>query len=119
MERDICTIGPQHAGIIEVAVDNQPAATGRFKHSGIDDSARAGIDLKRVDAGSDNRAMVDKYHHAIAKVPGAGDDVIHVGKFDIQDRSGDHVPAAVRDVDVAAALEGDAVLDQFQISLAS
>src|SRR3954447_4962009 len=119
MERDICSIGPQHAGIIQVAVNNQSAATRRFKHSGIDDSAQASIDVERVDASSDDRALVDKYHHAIAEVPGAGDDVVHVRELDVPNRSGDHVFTAVGEVDVAAALQGDAVLDQFQVRLAS
>ena len=50
---------------------------------------------------------------------GAGDRVVHVGERDVGDRSGDHVLAAVRQDDLAVALERDAVLDQLEVGLAS
>src|SRR5207244_3866070 len=117
IQGDVGSVRPQQSGIINVAVDHQPAAAGRFKRAGIVDDVGPGIDIECIGAGCNDRALVDEDHHPIAEVSGAGDSVVHVGERDVGDRAEYEVFGAVGKGDLPAAFERDAVLDQLKIGL--
>ena len=45
-DSDVAAIRPQQAGILDIAVDDQPAAAGRLERSGVDDDVCPGIDIE-------------------------------------------------------------------------
>jgi len=115
MDGDIAAIGPQAAAVGDVACDVQPAAAGGFQGSGIDDDVRPGVDQQRVDAGGDDGASLTRVRLPSPIWP-APEMVLSILSASRRGRADDDIAAVIRHHDLAATLQGDAVLDQFQLA---
>src|SRR5262245_52918587 len=72
-----------------------------------------------METGRDDGAIVDQRHLPGPELAGAGDRVVQVGERDARTGTRDEILAAVRKYHLSAALEGDAVLDEFEVGVVS
>jgi hypothetical protein len=119
VDRDVAAMGPDQSGIRDIAVHDQAAAAGRRERPAIGHDIRAGIDDEGMETGRDDRAIVDERHLPSAELAGTGNRVVHIGEGDARNSTGDTILAAVGQYDLSAALERDAVLDEFQVRVVS
>src|SRR5262249_21093928 len=77
--RDIAAIRPQQPGIGDITMDDEAAATSRFKRAGVDHFVCTCVDCQRIAAASNNGPLIMEGQLSLAELPGAGDRVVYVG----------------------------------------
>src|SRR5438270_85486 len=69
--------------------------------------------------GGDDFAIVDQRHLPITNLAGTGDRVIHIGERDAWTSARDEILVVIGQYNLAAALKGDPMLDEFKLRLVS